>query len=78
MIVPRDPRPQFSQLAIVALNMDAGRSPMAGARQVGPDRFIMEDSRRPAPSWDSGPSMSVEVPESKPRTMARALWPNLA
>jgi hypothetical protein len=43
MIVPRDPRLQYSQLAVIAANMDAGREPMAGARQVGPDRYILED-----------------------------------
>jgi hypothetical protein len=45
--IPIDPRPQLSQLMVIARNMDAGRSPMAGARQTlpGVDRYVMEEAR---------------------------------
>jgi hypothetical protein len=46
MLVPIDPRPQLSQMMLAAKNMDSGREPMAGARQVGPDRYIFEDQPR--------------------------------
>ena len=80
MTVPTDSRTQNSQLMIVARNMDAGRSPMAGVRQTlpGVDRYIMEEARRaPVANWDSGPSGAVQAPESKPKSAASALWPHL-
>jgi hypothetical protein len=44
MIVPTDPRPQLSQMMLVAKNLDANRSPMAGARQTlpGVDRWVKD------------------------------------
>jgi hypothetical protein len=44
LTVPRDPRPQYSQLMFAAKNMDSGREPMAGARQTlpGVDRYVLD------------------------------------
>jgi hypothetical protein len=52
--VPTNLQPQFSQLMVIARNLDAGRSPMAGARQTlpGVDRYVMEEARRaPVANW---------------------------
>jgi hypothetical protein len=46
LTVPTDPRPQYSQMMLAAKNMDSGREPMAGARQVGPDRYVLEEDPR--------------------------------
>jgi hypothetical protein len=77
--VPRDPRPQITGLMAAAINMGRGRPAGYGVIPVASGRYIMEDSRRPAsPDWDSGPAVSAPEPESsKPRTMAKALWPDL-
>jgi hypothetical protein len=78
MQVPYDFRPRLSGLQVAAHNYDRGRPGGYGARQVGPDQYVWEESRRPAPpNWDSGPS--GPAPDiSRPKTSpASALWPNL-
>jgi hypothetical protein len=85
LIVPRDPRPQFSELAVMLANNKLGRQPLAGVEKVGPDRYVVANwwpstTNRRA-SGGSSPAGSVEVQpvreEPKSGAAARALWPDL-
>jgi hypothetical protein len=76
MQVPVDGRSQVSGMMAMAHSLDAGRS--LPWRQVGPDRYILEEPPRRMGSWDSsggGPAEPAEV--EAPRSAAQALWPHL-
>jgi hypothetical protein len=78
--VPTDSRPQFSQLMIIANNLDRGRSPLAGARQTlpGVDRYVLEEARRAlATNNHDGPPGATPAPEIRPKSAASVLWPHL-
>jgi hypothetical protein len=46
--VPVDRRPQFSMMDIVVANASLGRMPLAGAEQIGPDRYVLAGPQRQA------------------------------
>jgi hypothetical protein len=46
-IVPTDPRPQFSGLAVVSTNGSLGRMPYAGSERVGPDAYVIAPPTMP-------------------------------
>jgi hypothetical protein len=77
--VPIDSRPQFSMLDVILANTKLGRPPFAGVEQVGPDRYVVAGSWPAAPARDSfSPLVAASaVPDSRPKTAASALWPNL-
>jgi hypothetical protein len=81
MTVPTDGRPQFSFLDLALSNYVFGRPSLADVRQIGPDRFILPNAW-PAPrasggGFSSAVASTQAAPETKPRTAASALWPNL-
>jgi hypothetical protein len=84
MTVPRDPRPQFSELAVMLANNARGRMPLDGVEKVGPDRYVVAGwwpQTVPARgSWASTSSGKLVEPEPEaPRSTASALalWPNM-
>ena len=83
LTVPQDPRPQFSELAVMLANNELGRMPLAGVEKVGPDRYVVAgwwpSTTNRAASFSRSPAEPVEVPEEAPKSgaAALALWPNL-
>jgi hypothetical protein len=85
MTVPRDNREQRTAFDVIVGHMD-GRWPAFGSpalQRVNQDAYVLAPppARRREPSGEVGSSSPgpVEVAEeSKPRTMAKALWPDLA
>jgi hypothetical protein len=86
MTVPRDPRPQFSELAVMLANNARGRMPLDGVEKVGPDRYVVAGwwpqtvpARGSWASTNSGSSLAAPVPDAAPKSAATALalWPNL-
>jgi len=81
--VPNDGRPQFDPSVVMITNALAGRSLTAGVETVTPDgRYILANTwPQPRPSGGGGGFSSLAAsqaaPETKPRTAASALWPNL-
>jgi len=77
--VPQDGRFQFSFADAAVANASLGRMPWHGIEQVGPDRYVVRGSWPTPPTTNSNFSSSVaaSAPETKPRTAASALWPNL-
>jgi hypothetical protein len=61
--VPTDPRMQFSQMDLVLANTALGRPPMAGAMQIGPDRYVLGTE----PTRPSGISPAVLAQAMKGR-----------
>jgi hypothetical protein len=47
LMVPRDPRPQYSALGVVVAHYDKGLPPLGSPawRQINEDRYILEDRR---------------------------------
>jgi hypothetical protein len=78
---PWDGRMQFSFADAAIANHSLGRMPLAGVEQVGPDRYVVAGSwptPKPTPTFGfSSLTASQAAPETKPRTAAAALWPNL-
>ena len=70
MTVPRDPRPQFSELAVMLANNARGRMPLDGVEKVGPDRYVVAgwwpSTTNRAASFSRSPAEPAEVPEEAP------------
>ena len=79
--VPQDGRPQFSFLDLALSNYTRGRPSLDEVQQIGPDRYILPNAwPAPKPSvggFSSAVTASQAAPDTKPRSAAQALWPNL-
>jgi hypothetical protein len=77
--VPIDGRPQFPMLPVVLANHDLGRPLFAGVETVTPGGHYILANSWPAPRTTSpSPAMPAQqAPDSRPKTAAAALWPNL-
>jgi hypothetical protein len=81
--VPIDGRQQFDGRTVAVVNAERGRLPYDGFSHIGGGRYIANDPPPPPrASYGLSPaalaSASQATPETKPRTAANALWPNLA
>jgi hypothetical protein len=86
MMVPTDPRPQFTTIGLALAHAFGGGPSMDQVQQILPntDLYIQPNSwPKPRPSGLSGGggfsglAASQAAPETTPRTAAQALWPNL-
>jgi hypothetical protein len=81
--VPVDGRPQFDPATVMLANYSLGRWPLtAGVETVtSGGKYILKNSWPTPPTTNSNFSSSVAasqvLPDTKPRTAASALWPNL-
>jgi hypothetical protein len=81
--VPRDSRPEFSEVAVMMANASMGRMPLDGVEKVGHDRYVVKNwwpsTPNRAASFSRSPAEPVEVPAAAPKSTAAALalWPNL-
>jgi hypothetical protein len=80
---PVDGRPQFDPATVMIANAQLGRWPLtAGVETVTPGgSYILKNSWPTPPTTNSNFSSSVAASpapaDTKPRTAASALWPNL-
>jgi len=72
---PIDGRPQYSFTTLAIANASLGRPLLAGAEQVGPDRFVLANSwPKPRPTPISQITGETAAGFSG---LTSALWPNL-
>ena len=77
---PVDGRAQYSLAAVAMADHSLGRWPFAGVEQIFSGRYVVTGSW-PTPTTNSlSPSVVAagqQAPDSKPKTAASGLWPNL-